>query len=145
MEKEFTENGFYLRYPADWTLEEPPESNGETINLMAPGDGGFFSLSRYPSSTSPEELTEAVLRTILEEYAGAEVSPARNSYGTRVLTGYDVDFFLLDFSCAITIRAMQHSAHTYIIFTQHADTLEKTLTENFAQITVAWIEGLGKF
>ena len=144
MQKEFTENGFYLRFPADWTLEEPPENNGETINLLAPGDAGFFSLSRHPSSSSPEELTEAVLQTILAEYAGAEAAPARESYGTHVLTGYDVDFFLLDFSCTITIRATRYGAYSYLIFTQHTDTLEKSLAENFAQITSEWIDGLGK-
>ena len=140
--KEFTENGFYIQYPDSWTLEEDAESNGETINLQPLGDCGFFSLSRYPSATSPEELAEAVLETIRSEYEECEVSPARESYGTHTLAGYDVDFFCLDFSCTITIRTIQHSEYTYVIYTQRIDTVENHLAEAFLEVARMWVEHL---
>ena len=142
MLKDYTENGFYLRYPASWTLETAEESDGETINLQPPGDCGFFSLSRYPSAMAPEELAEAVLETIRTEYEDCDISPARESYGTHTLAGFDVDFFCMDLSCAVTIRTIQHSLHTYVIFTQRIDTLENHLAEAFSEVTRMWAEGL---
>ena len=142
MLKDYTENGFYLRYPASWTLEEVGESNAETINLQPPGDCGFFSLSRYPSATDPEELADGLVKTLGAEYENCDISPARESYGKHTLAGFDVDFFCMDLSCAVTIRTIQHSLHTYVIFTQRIDTLENYLEEAFLEVTRMWAEGL---
>ena len=142
MYHDFTENGFFIRYPADWTLEEDAESNGETILLQAPGECGFFSLSRYPASMSADELAKIALNAITEEYANCDISPARDSYGTYTLTGFDVEFFCMDLPCSVTIRAIRHSDATYVIFTQAIDALEESIKEMFVEITRMWVERL---
>lgn len=142
MQKIFNENGFHIPYPADWELEEDAEKNGETIYLYPPGESGFWSLSRFPTNETPEELVKTAKDTILAEYPEGESAPVRQTCGTHVLTGFDVDFIFLDIPCTAIIRAMQHSEYTYLIFAQYHDLIEANQTVDFSEITRRWAECL---
>lgn len=145
MLKCFKNDSFCLYYPEDWELDEDdPQEADEVVCVNAPDSHGYVAVFRDTPEKSPEKQVEELLDAYLDDYKHAEVMPIEETLGGRVLKGFDIDFFYMDFPCIASIRALQHRDRVYVIVAQRQIS-ENTLVEaDFLQIMHMWAENLDK-
>ena len=68
-------------------------------------DSGRFSM--HHNSTDPLKLANVALEAMRQEYEGLETEEVRETLAGREMVGYDLNFFLFDFTSTAQIRGLQ--------------------------------------
>jgi hypothetical protein len=114
-------HGVRFAYPPDWALEETDEGEVATVEVQAPGGLAFAFVRVDESGLDPASVTDEVLEAMRQEYPDLDVSPALETIAGHHATGYDVEFFSLDFTNGAAIRSFQTPERTVLIFGQWSD------------------------
>lgn len=121
MPKTYDSDGLHFLYPDNWSVdEEEPEQGGRMVTVQSPG-GAFWSITLHPVEMDPQELAQAALAALEEEYPQFEVEPANERIGERTLEGFDFRFFYLDFVSVACIRSFRTPAATCLVLWQAED------------------------
>jgi len=115
--KHFDEDGLSFDYPDEWTLQREPSEEGWTVTLQSPGTA--FALVTLDRGMPPvEEVAEAALNALKEDYPSLEATSAVEPVGGEVAVGHDVEFFSLDANVSCETRCFYGAAGTVLVLCQ---------------------------
>jgi len=115
--KHFDEDGLSFDYPDEWKLQLEPGPDGWTVTLQSPGTA-FALITLDRTMPDVEEVAEAALEALKEDYPSLEATSAIESIGGEVAIGHDVDFFSLDFDVSCSTRCFYGTAGTVLVLCQ---------------------------
>jgi hypothetical protein len=138
--------GLRIEYPENWTLDAPDESPAreadddaqyrdeavwsgddpsaappvQQVVISGPGTA-FWQLSRHPLDASQERLFDEALSALRAEYREIEVEPLREQIADLDWAGYDVNFYCLDLTVTVEMRALRTPDALLIMLCQAED------------------------
>lgn len=129
--------GVRFLYPENWTLDEEEAQHGTiSVTIYSPR-GAFWSLVVHPTSTDPKALANAALKTLQAEYPDSEAEPVSEQIGGRSISGYDLNFFYLDFTNTAAIRGFRTASASCLVLCQAEDREFVELAPVFRAITTS--------
>jgi hypothetical protein len=129
--------GIRFLYPENWTLDEDDALHGNTaVTIYSPG-GAFWSIVLHPTSTDPQALAAAALKTLQVEYQDSEAEPVSEQIGGQSISGYDLNFFYLDFTNTALIRGFRTPVASCLVLCQAEDREFVALGPVFKAITTS--------
>jgi hypothetical protein len=121
MPGKFDKLGISFQYPENWTVDEKDLVEGRrSVTVYSPG-GAFWSVTLHSQRADPDELAQAVIEVMRQEYEDLEVEPARETVAGRDVAGYDLNFFYLDLTNTAQVRSLRNDRAVYVIFWQAED------------------------
>jgi hypothetical protein len=127
-------HGVRFEYPSDWELEDTEDGPTATVEVQGPGGLAFVLVRTDESGPDPAGVADEVLEAMREEYPDLDVAPAMENIAGHHATGYDVEFFSLDFTNGATIRSFRTSERTVLVFGQWSDIGDDSLAEQIRRV-----------
>ena len=113
--------GLSFDYPENWELDRGDALEGrQSVTVFSPG-GGFFTVVVSEVDADPADLSESALNALREEYSDVEFDDAHQMVAGHQLAGHDVRFVYLDLTSTATVRTIQTSSATLLLFCQAED------------------------
>lgn len=141
MPAKFTKHGVNFLYPENWALDEEELSGDQSVTVCSP-TGGFWSVAVHKGSIDPLNLANAALEAMKKEYQDLEVEEVNETLAGREMIGYDLNFFLFDFTNTAQIRSLKCNQAIYTIFCQAKDNEFEQIQRVFQAMTISLINGL---
>jgi hypothetical protein len=120
MPQTFQGHGIRFQYPDNWTLEETEMDPGWMVSVQSP-ETAFMLLSLHPPELSVDDVLEATLAALREDYRDLEYEPVRQRICQRSAKGYDIQFVSMDFTNTCWIRSFRALGSTVLIMCQAND------------------------
>jgi hypothetical protein len=120
MTKLFHEDGISFRYPENWTLELEKGDGGWAASVQSP-DTAFLVLSCDERMPDAEEVAEAALEALQEDYPSLEAEPRVESLAGRMAIGHDIHFISFDLTNTCWTRCFDTEAGTVLMMCQAND------------------------
>ena len=137
MTAKYEQMGIRFLYPENWELDNRGESNRPwSVSVHSPG-GAFWSISVLEPSDDLEEMGDATLKAVEEEFQESffESERASEQIGGQVATGHDIHFYYLDFLIAAKLRMFRIGTHGCVMLCQAEDRDFDQLEQVFRAIT----------
>jgi hypothetical protein len=142
MPAQFRQFGLSFLYPENWVIDrDEAPADGKSVTIYSPG-GGFWSVAVHPGSADPLKLADAAVQTMKLEYKDMEIVEVHETVSGREMVGFDMNFFLFDFTNTAQIRSLKCNQNTYTIFCQAEDQEYAQISEVFRAMTVSLLNGL---
>jgi hypothetical protein len=133
--------GIRFLYPDNWTMDESEALSGNrSVSVYSPG-GAFWTIVLHASHLDPDELAAGALETLKSEYADAEVQSVSEQIGERSISGYDLNFFYLDFTNTALIRGFRTASASCLVLCQAEDREFERVGPVFRAITTSLLAG----
>ncbi len=87
-------------------------------------------------------MANAALEAMQKEYKDLEVQEVDETIAGRKLWGYDLNFFLFDFTNTAQIRSLKYNRSIYTIFCQAEDREFEQIERVFQAMTISLLNGL---
>jgi hypothetical protein len=120
MAAQFDEGGIRFRYPENWTLEREDSETGWTVSLQSPGTA-FMMVCLREDMPSNDQLAEAALETLREDYPELEAEDCVESVAGQPAVGHDIRFFSLDLTNTCWTRSFYTDQGTVLLLCQTND------------------------
>ncbi|GBD36452.1 hypothetical protein HRbin36_01577 [bacterium HR36] len=120
MPRTFQGHGIRFRYPDNWELEETELDAGWMVSVQSP-ETAFMLLSMHPPELSVDEVLEATLAALRDDYRDLECEPVRQRICQRQAKGYDIQFISMDFTNTCWVRSFRVPNSTVLIMCQAND------------------------
>lgn len=132
--------GISFQYPENWELNhEEGMSPSHCVTLQSP-QSGFWMLQVFDESDRPDEMAAEVLRTVRQEYQDIEVAEVHESVAATESTGYDLQFYCLDFIVSARVRSFAVNGQTWVMFCQAEDREFDKTWPVFLAITISLLQ-----
>ena len=126
-------------YPESWKLSEYGEAEEfHEISLESP-DGSIWSVSIFRDEMPAEELIQSCLAALQEQYSDLESTPFSGDFHGYAASGFDADFYCLDFLVTAQGRTLNFNGKTFSFFCQAESREFEKLKDVFAAITTSLI------
>ena len=113
--------GVRFFYPDNWELDESDVLDGNnTVSVYSP-EGGFWSIIMHPAGLSPEDLVDAALEAMEQEYDEVDAEPFHDVVNGHEVCGSDLNFYCLDLTNTALVRAFGNERGTYLVLCQAED------------------------
>ncbi|HEY4759848.1 MAG TPA: hypothetical protein VIH42_04640 [Thermoguttaceae bacterium] len=145
MPSKFQRAGISFLYPDNWTVDEEDAPAGQLSVTVYSPRGGFWSLAVHPGSPDPLKIANTALEAMKQEYSGIEVEEVNETLADWNLIGFDLNFFLLDFTNTAQIRSIRCDKTTYTVFCQAEDREFEQNQRVFQAMTISLLNGLKDF
>ena len=149
--KEYTDEkqGIRFAYPKNWFAQESLWASDVRSVIINSPEGYFWMIATFPGGTDPDEAAKEVLHSMRKEYNKLEDMPTRREIAGRVLTGYEMNFFFLDFVNSAVVLGFEENDKTYVIYWQNCELLVVTndpydFEDIFAAITHSLLTNMEK-
>jgi hypothetical protein len=129
--------GIRFLYPDNWLLDEDDVLGGDPLVAVYSPGGAFWSVAVHPVETDPGELASAALRTLKAEYEDSESEPVSEEIGGETMSGFDVNFFYLDFTNTAIIRSFRTAEASCLVLCQAEDREFNEIGPVFRAITTS--------
>jgi hypothetical protein len=116
----FDEGGIRFQYPDNWKLEREDSDTGWTVSLQSPGTA-FVMVCLREDLPSTDELAEAALDALREEYPELEADDRTESIAGQPAVGHDIRFFSLDLTNTCWTRSFYTPGGTVLVMCQTSD------------------------
>lgn len=123
MPAQFDDGGISFQYPENWRLEREENEEGWTVSVQSPGTA-FMMVCLRTDRPGTEQLAEAALEALREEYPELEVEDSSDPLAGQPAVGHDIQFFSLDLTNTCWIRSFKSAQGTVLVMCQTND-LEK--------------------
>ncbi len=121
MPRQYAKLGIHFQFPDNWALDESDALKGdESVSVFSPG-GAFWSIIKHPRSALPQELVEAALQAMRQEYDELDAEGVEETLAGQALVGFDMNFYCLDLTNTALLRAFQTAEATYLVLCQADD------------------------
>jgi hypothetical protein len=131
--------GIRFLYPDNWTLDESEALSGNrSVSVFSPG-GAFWTIVLHAADADPRDLAAQALETLKAEYNDAEVETVTEQISEVSLSGYDLNFFCLDFTNTALIRGFRTASASCLVLCQAEDREFEQLGPVFRAITTSLI------
>ncbi len=117
---EFLDSGIRFQYPEDWSLEREDNDTGWTVSVQGPGTA-FLMVCLREDTPSTEEVADATLEALREDYPGLEADDCIDSIAGQPAIGHVVRFFSLDLTNTCWTRSFYSSYGTVLVLWQVND------------------------
>jgi hypothetical protein len=135
----FDRDGIAFDYPDNWTVETSGNpGNGLEVTVSAP-DGAFWSINCQPAGSEPNQLTEAVISEMRQEYPNLDSEPVIEDVFGRALPGADLNFYCLDLTNTAEIRCLETPTACYVLFCQAEDRDWEQLRHVFKAMNTSFV------
>lgn len=135
MPAQYDKLGIRFQYPENWTLDEiEARDNRNSVSVYSPG-GAFWSITLHPPDSSPQDLADAALAAMRQEYDELDAAPVAETVAGRNLVGWDMNFYCLDLTNTAIVRGFKTHEATYLVFCQADDREFDAVERIFAAIT----------
>ena len=105
-------------YPDNWSLSEDQEEQWpHAISVQSPSSA-FWSLHVYPSRENSGILAQEALLGLAEAYEEVESEEVFEKIGPAETTGYNAEFFYLDFLVRAEIRSFAIGGRSFVLLCQ---------------------------
>ena len=142
MPLEFAELGVRFQYPDNWTLSKDAAlADCRNVTVSSPG-GAFWTLSIHPRLTDPDQLVEAAVEVMREEYKDLEDEVVREEVDGFQLVGREINFYCLDLTNTAWIHSLQTDGATYTIFCQAEDREFEKIRDVFRAMRASFLGNL---
>ena len=132
--------GIRFLYPDNWAVtDEQVDDWPRSVSVQSPS-GAYWELQLYPSRMNPSRLTKEVLQAMKEVYADIESKAVSEDLWTVTATGYDLDFFCLDFLVTSRIRCFWVGSRTCLLTCQAESRVFDRQQPVFAAITKSFLD-----
>ena len=126
MSAEFREAGVQFQYPENWAVQRDEIDAGWIVEVQSPNPG-FLLVCLRTDGPAGAELLEQTLNDLRAVYPDLEADTAVGQVAGLDATGYDVQFFSLDFTNLCVMRSFACAAGTVMVMWQVTDADEETL------------------
>jgi hypothetical protein len=127
--------GVRFLFPENWQLDESDMFGGNnSVSVYSPS-GAFWSLILYPPGVEPEQLVEAAVKAMRQEYDELDDEPADASIDGRAMVGREMNFYCLDLTNTAIARSFGTEEGTYLVFCQADDREFEAVSLVFDAIT----------
>jgi hypothetical protein len=116
----FDQEGVSFQYPENWQLEQEETDEGWTVSVQSPGTA-FLTLTCDSRMPAIEEVAEAVLGTMQEEYPTLEAEPIVDTVAGQPAVGHDMQFFSFDLTNTCWTRSFYGGCGTVLVLCQTSD------------------------
>jgi hypothetical protein len=116
----FDEGGIRFRYPDNWRMEREESDTGWTVSLQSP-DTAFMMVCLREDMPSTDQLAEAALDALREEYPELEADDRVESFAGQPAIGHDIRFFSLDLTNTCWTRSFYSNQGTVLVLCQTSD------------------------
>ena len=120
MSKTFERDGIRFQYPPEWEFELEDEGESWTVSMQGPGTA-FVVITYVPDADDPDELVEAAIAGLKDDYADLEVENAVDNLAGQPALGADVSFVHFDLTNTCWIRAVPANQGAVLILAQCTD------------------------
>jgi hypothetical protein len=120
MASRFEREGISFSYPESWRLEPEESEGGWTVLLQSPGTA-FLTLTLDENMPSAEEMADAALSALREEYPSLEVEERVDTLAGQMAVGHDVNFISLDLTNTCWTRSFHSDSGTVLVLCQTSD------------------------
>ena len=135
--------GMQFMYPENWeVVDEDPASDPRSVAVHNE-TGAFWSVTVYESIVDAEEVADAAMAALREEYEDLEIEPVAEDIGPTHAFGYDVHFYVQQLVATAHIRTMEHGDHTTLLLCQAEDREFDRLREVFQAMTLSYLQSQG--
>jgi hypothetical protein len=135
MPAKYDKLGIRFQYPENWTLDEiEARDNRNSVSVYSPG-GGFWSITIHPPGLSPQDLADAALAAMRQEYDELDAEAVAETIAGRDLVGWDMNFYCLDLTNSAVVRSFNTAEASYLVFCQADDREFAGVERIFAAIT----------
>ena len=141
MPAHFQKPGISFLYPENWSIDEDEVSGDKAVTVYSPS-GGFWSVAVHTGSADPVDLADSALDAMKKEYKDMEVEDVSETLADRKMIGYDLNFFLMDFTNTAQIRTFKCNKATYTILCQAEDHEFEQIHQVFQAMTVSLLNGV---
>lgn len=142
MPAEYDKFGARFQYPENWTIaEEDTDGWPKSLTLQSPKTG-FWSVTAYDSPVDPGELLDEALNTMRQEYDNIESTAFTAAIGEIETTGYDLEFYCLDFVVRAGLRVFERHGRTWLVLFQGEDREFQQIDLVFQAITFSLVQNL---
>lgn len=125
MVAEFHDGGLHFRYPQNWKLEREETADGWTVSVQSP-DTAFMMICLREDRPTTEEMTEAALEALQEDYDDLEADEAADTLAGQPAVGHDMRFFSLDLPNTCWTRSFSSPRGTVLVLCQLSDLEHET-------------------
>lgn len=131
--------GVRFLYPENWTLDESEMLEGNnSVSVFSPS-GGFWSLIVHPAGLNPQDLVDAAVGAMRQEYDELDAEPRVEMFEDRELVGSEMNFYCLDLTNTAVARSFGTSEATYLLFCQADDREFQRIGPVFEAITRSFV------
>lgn len=118
----FEGHGIRFQYPENWELEEEEmeADSGWMVSVQSPNTA-FMLLSMHPPELSVDDVLEATLAALQEDYRDLEYQPVKQRICQRLAKGFDIQFVSMDLTNTCWIRSFRMPHSTVLIMCQAND------------------------
>jgi len=121
--REYNHHGIYFVYPENWTLEENDiKTTGGSVSI-ANEHGAFWSLTKYPFGTNPDDIIQEAVETMQSEYTNIEWDRFEKIVLDKLVVGFEMTFFYLDLMNLATVLCFEQEEQTFAVFWQTGNQL----------------------
>lgn len=129
--------GIRFVYPDNWVLDDQQALEGEqAVSVHSPG-GAFWSITLHPATIEPKELAATALAALKQEYPDSEAEPVDDVIAGVATSGFDLNFFYLDFTNTALIRAFRTPTSSCLVLCQAEDREYAQMGKVFEAITTS--------
>jgi len=133
----FNRLGISFQYPENWSIEEEKTSdNLVTVSAHSP-TGAFWSIAIHPIAVDPQEMAEAVVGVMSQEYEQLDSTPVSEHIAAFEADGFDMNFYCLDLTSTAKVGCFQDEDYTYVLFWQYEDRDETEVEPVFHAISAS--------
>ena len=113
--------GFRFQYPDNWTLDESEMLDGNnSVSVFSP-NGAFWSVIVHPAGLDPQDLVDAAVKAMRQEYDELDAEPLDELVGDQEIVGCEMNFYCLDLTNTAIARSFATPDATYLLFCQADD------------------------
>jgi hypothetical protein len=135
MRGEYRNFGVHFLYPENWLIvDEELNEWPRRVSVQSP-ESGYWEIQAYPPSFRPEDLSERTLAAFREEYEDIDSEAVSEDLLEHRTTGYDLNFFCLDFLVTCQVRSFCLGSHTLLLIWQAESREFEKRRDVFAAIT----------
>ncbi|MER3415895.1 MAG: hypothetical protein C4297_06750 [Gemmataceae bacterium] len=116
----FERDGLHFEYPENWQIEQSEAEDGWAVIVQSPGTA-FMLVSVHDQRPSVEELLEASLVALREEYPDLEMETATETIAGYRAPGFDIQFFSMDLTNSCWTRSFRTPRRSVLILCQTND------------------------
>ncbi len=141
MPSTYDKMGIRFLYPDNWKLDEGEALEGNrSVSVYSPG-GAFWSITLHQPSADPQQLAATALEALQAEYRDSEYEPVCEEIAGQPTSGYDFNFFYLDFTNTALVRAFRTGDATCLVLCQAEDREYEQFEPIFRAITTSLLAG----
>lgn len=121
MAHQIHQDGIRFNYPENWQLDRQETDTGWTVALQSPGTA-FFMVSFDPSLPDLEQMAQAALEALREEYKDVDAEEKVETVAGQPAVGFNLSFISLDLTNTGWARSFYASSGSVLLYWQATDT-----------------------